>query len=57
MYNWGTLLKVIDRIHEQGISVGLIMTVVDRQEGATEALAARGYLLQSIFTREELLAK
>lgn len=52
----GTLLKVIDRVEAQGLKVGLVATVVDRQEGGVEALAARGYRLESIFTRQELLA-
>jgi orotate phosphoribosyltransferase len=52
----GTLLQVIDRVEAQGFKVGLVATVVDRQEGGEEALAAKGYKLLSVFTREELLA-
>lgn len=52
----GTLLQVIDRVEAQGFKVGLVVTVVDRQEGGEEALAAKGYKLLSVFTREELLA-
>lgn len=52
----GTLLKVIERVERQGFKVGLIVTVVDRQEGGKEALAEAGYALESIFTREELLS-
>jgi len=33
-----------------------VVTVVDRQEGGSETLADKGYDLQTIFTREELLA-
>lgn len=51
----GTLLKVIDRVEAQGFKVGLIVTVVDRQEGGAEALAGKGYRLEALFTREELL--
>ena len=51
----GTLLKVIDRVEAQGFKVGLVVTLVDRQEGGSEALAEKGYQLESIFTREELL--
>ncbi len=51
-----TLLQVIDRVEAQGFKVGLVATVVDRQEGGGEALAAKGYKLHSVFTREELLA-
>lgn len=52
----GTLLKVIDRVEAAGFTVGLVITVVERQEGGTEALAAKGYQLKSLFTREELLS-
>lgn len=52
----GTLLQVIERVEAQGFEVGLIATVVDRQEGGKEALAERGYKLLAVFTREELLS-
>jgi orotate phosphoribosyltransferase len=52
----GTLIKVIERVEAQGFKVGLIITVVDRQEGGQEALAAAGYPMKAIFTRAELLS-
>ncbi|MFU8818726.1 MAG: orotate phosphoribosyltransferase [Desulfurivibrio sp.] len=52
----GTLLKVIERVEAQGYKVGLVATIVDRQEGGGEALAAKGYELATIFTRQTLLA-
>ncbi len=52
----GTLLQVIERVQSQGFAVGLVATIVDRQEGGSEALAAQGYKLLSLFTRAELLA-
>jgi orotate phosphoribosyltransferase len=52
----GTLLKVIERVEAQGFTVGLVATVVERQEGGVETLADKGYKLKSIFTREELLS-
>lgn len=52
----GTLLKVIERVESQGFKVGLVITVVERQEGGVQALAEAGYALESIFTREELLS-
>lgn len=52
----GTLIKVIDRVQAKGFKVGLVATVVDRQEGGAEELAKAGYPLASIFTREELLS-
>jgi orotate phosphoribosyltransferase len=52
----GTLLQVIERVKTQGFEVGLVATIVDREEGGVEALAAKGYKLLSVFTRKELLA-
>lgn len=51
----GTLFQVIERVQAQGYRVGLVVTVVDRQEGGAEALAKKGYPLKTIFTRQELL--
>lgn len=53
----GTLLKVIERVENEGFKVGLVATIVDRQEGGAEALAAKGYPLKAIFTREQLIGK
>jgi orotate phosphoribosyltransferase len=52
----GTLIKVIERVEAAGFKVGLIATVVERQEGGTEALAKAGYKLESVFTREQMLS-
>ena len=52
----GTLLQVIERVEAQGFKVGLVITVVERQEGGVKTLADAGYRLESIFTREELLS-
>ena len=52
----GTLLKVIERVEAQGFKVGVVITVVERQEGGAKTLAEAGYTLESIFTREELLS-
>ncbi|MFU2209590.1 orotate phosphoribosyltransferase [Solidesulfovibrio sp. C21] len=52
----GTLMTVIDRVQDAGLSVGAVVTVLDREEGGTERLAQRGFPLLSIFTRHALLA-
>ena len=52
----GTLLQVIERVEAAGFVVGLVVTIVDRQEGGAEILADRGYPLKALFTRQELLA-
>ena len=51
----GTLLKVIERVEAEGFVVGLVATIVDRQEGGAEVLAACGYPLKAVFTREQLI--
>jgi orotate phosphoribosyltransferase len=51
----GTLITVIDRLEKEGFAVGLAATIVDRQEGGAQNLAARGYPLVSIFTRDQLV--
>ena len=51
----GTLLKVIERVRAAGLRTGLVVTIVDRQEGGAEALAAAGFPLRALFTRAELM--
>ncbi|MCI5146286.1 MAG: orotate phosphoribosyltransferase, partial [Candidatus Electrothrix sp. AR3] len=51
----GTLIQVIERVESQGFKVGLVATVVDREEGGDEILAQAGYPLKSIFTRTQLI--
>lgn len=53
----GTLLKVIDTVEQAGFTVGLVVTVVDREEGGAAALADQGYPLRAIFTRSQLLGE
>lgn len=53
----GTLIKVIERVENEGFKVGLVATIVDRQEGGAEILASKGYPLAAIFTREQLSGK
>ncbi len=52
----GTLIKVIERVENEGFKVGLVATVVDRQEGGAEVLEEHGYPLKAIFTRKQLLS-
>lgn len=52
----GTLLQVIERVEAMGFQVGVVITVVERQEGGSKTLADAGYSLESIFTKEELLS-
>ncbi|MEE4240449.1 MAG: orotate phosphoribosyltransferase [Desulfopila sp.] len=51
----GTLLKVIERVEEAGFTVGLVVTLVEREEGGAEALRNAGYSLKWLFSKSELL--
>jgi orotate phosphoribosyltransferase len=53
----GTLIKVIEQVEKEGFKVGLVVTIVDRQEGGAETLAAAGYPLRALFTRSELMGR
>jgi orotate phosphoribosyltransferase len=50
----GSLLKAIDRAESEGLRVVQVFTVVDRDEGATAALAERGFELVTLVRRAEL---
>lgn len=50
----GSLLKAVHRVREAGLVVAQCLTVVDRQEGAEEALAAEGLTLDALVTRLDL---
>lgn len=50
----GTLIKVIKRVEDEGYKVGLVATLVDREEGGARELAKAGYPLQAVFTRSQL---
>lgn len=52
----GSLLKAVDRAEADGLRVVQCFTVVDREEGAAEALAARGFELHALVRRRELEA-
>lgn len=51
----GSLLKAIDRVEAEGYNVRRVLTIVDREEGGKEAFAARGLVLESLFTKSELI--
>lgn len=50
----GSLLKAVDRCEAEGLRVVQCLAIVDREEGAVEALAERGLTLQSLVRRAEL---
>lgn len=50
----GTLIRAIDRVRDAGYEVTDVLTILDREEGGRENLAAKGYDLRAIFTKREL---
>ncbi|MDM7940560.1 MAG: orotate phosphoribosyltransferase [Methanothrix sp.] len=49
-----SLLKAIERIAAAGYQPVQALTILDRQEGGSEALRERGYALQALFSRKDL---
>ena len=50
----GSSLLAIDRVHEFGLVVDRVVTVIDRLAGAKDAFAARGIPLESLVTIRDL---
>lgn len=51
-----SMLQAVDRVEAEGLRVVQCLTIVDREEGAVEALAARGLTLTRLVRRHELEA-
>jgi orotate phosphoribosyltransferase len=47
-------MKAVELAEAEGLRVIQTITVVDRQEGASEMMSAKGYTLEALVTREEL---
>jgi orotate phosphoribosyltransferase len=52
----GSALKAVDRLLEAGFKVEAVLTVVDREEGAREAVEARGLKFFSLSNLREIRA-
>ncbi len=52
----GTLVTAAERVRDAGLEIEAVLTVLDRQEGGMENLARADLALESIFTRQSLLA-
>ncbi len=50
----GSGLQAVDKITEEGYEVVGLLAVVDREEGAREAIEARGFKFESLFTKTEI---
>ncbi len=49
-----SLLAAVDRAEAEGLRVVQVLTIVDREEGAADAVAARGFALTALIRRSEL---
>ena len=52
----GTLITAAQRVRDAGLDIVGVLAVLDREEGGKEKLKEAGLELNSIFTRQELLA-
>lgn len=51
----GSSMKAVERAREEGLVVVGIVTLVDREEGAREAIEGAGLPLRSVFTRAQVV--
>ena len=51
----GSSMKAVDRAKEEGLEVVGIITLVDREEGAREAIEGAGQVLRTVFTKSEVV--
>lgn len=51
-----SIIETITDLETEGLHVKHVIAIVDRESGARESLANKGYIFSSIFTLNELLA-
>jgi orotate phosphoribosyltransferase len=51
----GSSMKAVERAREEGLEVVGIVTLVDREEGAREAIEGAGEVLRTVFTKSEVV--
>ena len=51
----GSLLKAIRVAEDHDLQVVQVLSLVDREEGGKERLAEEGYVLETVFTRGEII--
>ncbi len=49
----GSILKAIEIVEKEGFNIGMVIVLVDREEGGRENIEKMGYRLFSIFKRSE----
>ena len=51
----GSAMKAVEAVREAGAEVALVLTMVDREEGATETFAQAGLAFRSLYKATEFL--
>jgi orotate phosphoribosyltransferase len=51
----GSALKAVEAVREEGAEVALILTMIDREEGASETFAQAGLAFRSLYKAAEFL--
>jgi orotate phosphoribosyltransferase len=51
----GSAMKAVEAVREEGAEVALVLTMVDREEGATETFAQAGLAFRSLYRAAEFL--
>jgi orotate phosphoribosyltransferase len=51
----GSAIKAVEAVRDEGAEIALVLTMVDRQEGAAETFTAAGIPFRALFTAEDFL--
>jgi orotate phosphoribosyltransferase len=51
----GSAIQAVKAVRDEGAEIALVLTMVDRQEGAAETFAAEGIPYRALFKAEEFL--
>ena len=51
----GSAIQAVKAVRDEGAEIVLVLTMVDRQEGAADIFAAEGIPFRALFTAEEFL--
>jgi len=51
----GSAMKAVEAVREEGAEVALVLTMVDREEGATETFSQAGLTFRSLYRAAEFL--
>jgi orotate phosphoribosyltransferase len=51
----GSILKAINIVEQEGYKVGLVVVLVDREEGGRENIEEKGYKFKSVFKKSEIV--